>query len=161
MPRISKAVREAREAAAAAAASKAPGSDSTSMDEANGLLTAAQASAALEVGGWTPSVAVSDVSTSGDEGDAATDRYENGTTLYPTADRSIIGGDTTYAASDSDETDDSADDDGSAAPMGRASAASGSTANGRHKREAICRWEECGDQFLDLGTFVDHLHNGE
>ncbi|CAO1631039.1 unnamed protein product [Sympodiomycopsis kandeliae] len=176
MPRVSKAVKEAREAERAAkAAAAGPGSGSTSTDDLGSIaghpyadydqastsaitstLTTHQAAAALEVGGWAPSVAVSDVSTSGDEDD---DAWEGGAGPSGTQSNNLadqtndrVTGPSSRSTYDSDDSsDDDGDDDGMASNAAAAASKS--------KKEAVCRWEDCGEPFVDLTRFVDHLHN--
>lgn len=163
--------------------------------------SAATAATSFEGGGagyYVPSVAVSDISTSGDEGDDpdaewAASMHKDGqdeTQQFNAGDGEGgddgddgaaspgLGSGESEGEDDDEEEDDEEDDEGassSVAPAGRGArgkkkgiaaagtAATASTASKKRKRkkEAVCKWQSCGEVFLDLDRFIDHLHNSE
>lgn len=102
------------------------------------------ATASHLAGYYVPAVAPSDVSTSGDEDDEAwmtNDASGEQDATGPTNQHQQHGG----AQSDDDDDDEGA---GGAASSGA-----------KNKKEATCRWNDCGHIFADMIKFIDHLHN--
>lgn len=100
------------------------------------------ASASNLAGYYVPAVAPSDVSTSGDEDDEAWITNDGG-------DADTTSNVQPPAPAQSDDDD---DDEG---PSGAASSGA------KNKKEATCRWNDCGQVFADMIKFIDHLHNSE
>lgn len=86
--------------------------------------------------GYVPTVDVSDISTSGDEGDDA----------WLDSAAAQAGG--TGSGDEEDGEDGEGGGKGASSSMGGA-------------METQCNWEDCRIIFDDMTKFIDHLHNGE
>lgn len=115
-------------------------------------------------GYYVPTVAASDVSTSGDEDDEAWITSQEGAAEGSTAGGVASSFDASNAHNslfmDSENSDEDEDEEEEGGPGG--SSFGGAASSGaKSKREATCRWEDCGEAFMELTKFIDHLHRSK
>lgn len=184
MPRLSKAQREIREAEKARAAELLAEQQASSSSSVGQDAMGINPNSDFGGAGYIPAVIVSDVSTSDEDEDGPASRWrssindddgdQDGTPAMGDDGKMI------RAASYGDGSDNSEEEEedelaqpppppvpgprNSSTPgknPGAAPSAVSSKGPGGRKDLAICRWDDCGQTFVDLQRFIDHLHGGE